>query len=221
MHDLKRAFKMRDQYDNCYHEAKRPVRGARNNVQMKNRFQQTNILEMLGIDDLTTGGQTDYEPVSVASTKSPQQTYDDHDLPSYREKEKDTGRKSFNMPPKKVAPIVETKEKPKAKPPQPKGKGNRRPILSKERAAQVPEFELVDILGDFDQDPNQTFMLVLKRGRLHDKNGRFVNRKGYTIDKDGNVITRSGVFLFARSELDPDTDDLPDPFYEKMLKAIV
>jgi hypothetical protein len=64
-------------------------------------------------------------------------------------------------------------------------------------------------------------MLVLKRGRLHDKNGRFVNRKGYTIDKDGNVITRSGVFLFARSELDPDTDDLPDPYYEKMLHAMV
>jgi len=64
-------------------------------------------------------------------------------------------------------------------------------------------------------------MLVLKRGRLHDKNGRFVNRKGYTIDKDGNVITRSGIFLFARSELDPDTDDLPDPFFEKMQKAIV
>lgn len=85
----------------------------------------------------------------------------------------------------------------------------------------MPDFELVDILGDFDQDQNGVFMLVLKRGRLHDKNGRFVNRKGYTIDKDGNVITRNGIFLFARSELDPDTDDLPDPFYEKMLKAIV
>lgn len=59
-------------------------------------------------------------------------------------------------------------------------------------------------------------MLLLKRGRLHDKNGRYVNRQGYTVDKDGNVITRRGVYLFHKYELDPDTDELPDPFLDKV-----
>lgn len=58
---------------------------------MKNRYTQTNMLEMLGIDDLTTGGQTDYDAFTVASTKSPQHT--EMDLPSHREPVKVTPKK--------------------------------------------------------------------------------------------------------------------------------
>jgi hypothetical protein len=92
MQELKRAYKMRDKYDNCYTEAKKPTRN-RKQVETANKRQQTNVLELLGIDDIN-------------------QTAAD-----------ETSRKFDSS-----------------------GAGT----LSKKRLSQIPKFELVDILGDFD-----------------------------------------------------------------------
>lgn len=94
MTDLKRTYKMRDQYDNCYHEAKRRNElKSKHPVVKKNRSQQTNLLEMLGIDNLTSGGRTDYDPyMDMASTQGPSHTQE-MSLPSYRDEKKSTERK--------------------------------------------------------------------------------------------------------------------------------
>jgi hypothetical protein len=48
MHCLQDAYKMRDQFDNVYHQ---PVERTAKLVHPVNKKQQTNVLEMLGIDD--------------------------------------------------------------------------------------------------------------------------------------------------------------------------
>jgi hypothetical protein len=51
MHELKRAYKMRDKFDNVYAEAKKPMR-KKKFVDTENKRVQTNVLELLGIDDI-------------------------------------------------------------------------------------------------------------------------------------------------------------------------
>jgi hypothetical protein len=48
MHYLHDVYKMRDQFDNCFHEA---VEHTVKNKNPVTRKVQTNVLEMLGIDD--------------------------------------------------------------------------------------------------------------------------------------------------------------------------
>ena len=49
MGELTRAYQMRDQYDNCYHEGRKTMKKYE---KMANKFVQTNVLELLGVDDL-------------------------------------------------------------------------------------------------------------------------------------------------------------------------
>jgi hypothetical protein len=51
MYELKRAYKMRDKFDNCYTEAKKPTR-KKVYVETENKKVMTNVLELLGIDDI-------------------------------------------------------------------------------------------------------------------------------------------------------------------------
>ena len=57
IHILHDAYKMRDQYDNCYHEPVDFLPGKLK--QPVCRLVQTNVLEMLGIDDIKKGGESD------------------------------------------------------------------------------------------------------------------------------------------------------------------
>jgi len=52
MKELGKAYFMRDLYDNCYHEGKPLFMFGMKNTKMVERTVQTNVLELLGVDDL-------------------------------------------------------------------------------------------------------------------------------------------------------------------------
>ena len=69
--------------------------------------------------------------------------------------------------------------------------------------AEIPEFEIEQILGDFEIDNNANNMIIkTKDGKMKDKLGRLVNRRGYLLDSEGNVITEDGRFIFYAKEID-------------------
>lgn len=49
---------MRDQFDNCYAEAKDPNGWPISNAETANKKLQTNVMELLGVDDLVADSQT-------------------------------------------------------------------------------------------------------------------------------------------------------------------
>ena len=57
---------------------------------------------------------------------------------------------------------------------------------------KVKKFELKDLIGDFDRDPDTGDVLIKrsKDGNLRDKKGKLVNKRGYLIDSDGNIIDK-------------------------------
>lgn len=67
-------------------------------------------------------------------------------------------------------------------------------------------FELQEIMGVFDRDPNGKIQLLLgkdERGKdvYVDKAGFMVNQKGYIVTRDGHICTREGKVLFLKSQL--------------------
>lgn len=77
----------------------------------------------------------------------------------------------------------------------------------------MPEYRLVDIIGEFEIDDLGNFIIIRAAGseELFDKHGRRVNRRGYLTDRFGNVINTSGDVIFRALELDED-DEIPAPF---------
>ncbi len=56
--------------------------------------------------------------------------------------------------------------------------------------AQIPNFDLSDIMGDFDLDDTGNLIMIRgKDGKIVDREGRRVNKRGYLVDHEGNVIT--------------------------------
>lgn len=53
--DLTQSYKMRDQYDNCYHEAKPLQAYEDRRCETCTRAVQTNVLELLAIEELLPG----------------------------------------------------------------------------------------------------------------------------------------------------------------------
>jgi len=70
-----------------------------------------------------------------------------------------------------------------------KGRGKKpkkRPFRAKK---EIPDFELADIMGEFEIDDLGNFIIMRgARGELLDKKERKVNRRGYLVDRFGNVI---------------------------------
>ena len=93
--------------------------------------------------------------------------------------------------------------------------------LSTKRMAEIPPFDIEDIIGEFELDTKGNNLIIkTKDGRLNDMYGRLVNRRGYLIDERGNVITRRAIFIFYRNEIDDD-DEIPAPYcYEKKKKLL-
>lgn len=98
----------------------------------------------------------------------------------------------------------------------------RRIRLPKNRLQEIPNFELSDIMGDFDIDDAGNAMIIRgKDGKLNDREGRKVNKRGYLIDIEGNVITKKGVFIFRKNEIDSD-GEIPAPFcFEKKKESLL
>lgn len=86
----------------------------------------------------------------------------------------------------------------------------------------VPDFELQEIMGEFEIDDLGNFIIVRgEHGELLDKQDRLVNRRGYLIDRFGNVINNKGVVIFKVVELNID-DEIPAPFgFEKRKKNMM
>lgn len=82
-----------------------------------------------------------------------------------------------------------------------------------EKAKQQEEYDLTDIMGDFEIDDLGNFIIIRAAGSsdLLDKRGRKVNRRGYLVDRFGNVINTKGNVIFKAMELDVD-DEIPAPF---------
>ena len=94
--------------------------------------------------------------------------------------------------------------------------------LNSKRAKEVPDFELADIMGDFEIDDIGNFIILRgEKGELLDKRERRVNRRGYLVDRFGNVINTHGQIIFKQVELDND-DEIPAPFgFEKRKKNLL
>ena len=58
MQALNRIYHMRDQFDNCYGEARDPSVWPLRDVEKANKKLQTNVMELLGVDDLVADTQT-------------------------------------------------------------------------------------------------------------------------------------------------------------------
>lgn len=92
----------------------------------------------------------------------------------------------------------------------------------KGRSRKVPEFELADIMGEFDIDDTGNYIILRgSQGQLLDKNDRLVNRRGYLSDKFGNVVDKNGQVVFRATDLDSD-DEIPASFvFEKRQKNLM
>lgn len=91
--------------------------------------------------------------------------------------------------------------------------------LSKEPS--MPEFELEEIMGEFDLDDEGNYIIMEGPDGLVDKNNRPVNRRGYLSDPKGNVVTRLGRVVFKAKDLDSD-DEIPAKFvFEKRQHNLV
>ena len=87
--------------------------------------------------------------------------------------------------------------------------------LEADRLRDIPEFELEDILGEFDVDDRGNFIIKTVDGHFVDNNGKRVNQKGYFIDHQRNIINKNLDIIFFADEVGDD-GELPAPFvYEK------
>jgi hypothetical protein len=83
----------------------------------------------------------------------------------------------------------------------------------KEAQNEQPDYDLADIMGEFEQDDLGNFIIMRKAGssEMIDKRGRRVNKRGYLVDRAGNVVNQKGHIIFKKMELDDD-DEIPAPF---------
>jgi hypothetical protein len=86
----------------------------------------------------------------------------------------------------------------------------------KKKDKNVPEFELNDIMGEFEIDDAGNYIIERgEKGELLDSQGRPVNKRGYLVDKFGNVINMRDQVIFKAADLDSD-DEIPAPYgFEK------
>lgn len=82
-----------------------------------------------------------------------------------------------------------------------------------EAKKEQPDYDLADIMGEFDQDDLGNFIIMRKAGsaELIDRRGRKVNKRGYLVDRFGNVVNQKANVIFKKMELD-DEDEIPAPF---------
>ena len=92
-----------------------------------------------------------------------------------------------------------------------KGKRKRK-RLTRRRMAELPPFDVEEVLGEFETDDNGSYIILQTAdGKLNDRYGRLVNRRGYLVDPEGNIVTRGNVFIFYKEEIDFD-GEIPAPY---------
>ena len=59
----------------------------------------------------------------------------------------------------------------------------KRKQLTRRRMAELPDFDVEEILGEFEVDADGNYIVLqTANGKLNDKYGRQVNRRGYLVD---------------------------------------
>jgi len=65
----------------------------------------------------------------------------------------------------------------------------RRPRRKVNKFKDTPDFDLADIVGDFEIDDAGNYIILRgEKGELLDRKERAVNKRGYLVDKLGNII---------------------------------
>ena len=81
------------------------------------------------------------------------------------------------------------------------------------KVREIPDFNIEDIMGEFETD-NQGNFIIIKDGKtLRDKHKWLINKWGYLIDGEGNVINNQGTIIFKFSELDIN-GEIPAPYHQ-------
>ena len=83
-------------------------------------------------------------------------------------------------------------------------------MCTTKRMKQVPDFEIEDIMGEFDLDDQGNFIILRNdiTNRLEDSQGNSVNPWGYLLDSHQNVVDRNGQVIFFKREMD-ETGEIP------------
>ena len=103
---------------------------------------------------------------------------------------------------------------------QDKPKKKKRKRMTRRRMAEIPNFDVEEVLGEFETDKNNNHVILkTKDGKLNDRFGRLVNRRGYLIDPAGNIVTRGGIFIFYSEEVDFD-DEIPAPYCFQKIQGV-
>ena len=69
----------------------------------------------------------------------------------------------------------------------------------------IPDFELAEIMGEFEIDDAGNYIILRgEAGELLDRHERLVNKRGYLVDKHGNIINHNQEIILMAYELDAD-----------------
>ena len=209
MGELSKAYFIRDKYDNCYHEPKALHHFPYKNCRMVSRTVQTNVLELLGVDDLLPQYSRNFERIRRRSRLN--QKIDEEEVDEHEDLDEAANLMSKGM----VSNVLDNFEGFQEK--------RKRKKLPPARMRQLPQFEISDLIGNFDIDEEGNF-IIIKNGkdsagnpRLEDQDGRRVNQRGYYMSDDGQILMKDGTFVFRKDEVDDD-GEIPAPFCYKKNK---
>lgn len=203
MNELSKAYSMRDQYDNCYHEGRPLHTFAYKKCKMISRTVQTNVLELLGVDDLMPEHSKNIGLIRQRSLLN--QKIDEESVDEGEDLHEAARLFSKGMFQNVLDNFEGFQEKKKRK------------QLPMARLKQLPAFEIEELVGDFEIDEDGNFIIIANgkddegKDILEDLNGRRVNARGYLINKAGMVISKRGVVVFMAEEVDSD-GEIPAPF---------
>lgn len=191
---MRRAIQEEYQKDNCYREVKPPQKATKAFVRKKkmvNRRTQTYLRELLWV-----------EGEDVLDSDQEVILEEDCELDE-------------NFTKGLIAGVIDAFSADES--PEELSKRSIRKRRRKEKKREVPEFELKDILGEFDIDTQGNHVILRddEKGNLVDKSERKVNQRGYLVDKFGNIVNNIGQIVFKVTELDSEGEIPAEFVFEK------
>lgn len=207
MGELSKAYCMRDQYDNCYHDGQPLFMFNFKNTTLVERTVQTNVLELLGVDDLLPKDSNMHD--KIRNPDDPTEMIDENSVNEDNDLVDAAQAMGHNL----INNVLNNFEGYQD--------NKKRKRLPPARLRTLPNFTINDIIGVFEIDEDGNFIIVSdgldEKGNmiLKDANGNRVNRRGYLLNDFRQVITNKGMVIFRPEELDSD-DEIPAPFcYQK------
>ena len=170
---------------------------------MISRTVQTNVLELLGVDDLLPQYSKNYELIRKRNLLN--QKVDEEYVYENDELNEATNLISRGMVNNVLDNFEGFQEKKK-----------RRKLLPA-RMRQLPSFEINDLIGSFEIDEDGNFVILRNgkdangKARLEDQQGRRVNQRGYLMNDMGQILKNDGTIIFKEEEVDAD-GEIPAPF---------